>query len=208
MAKDRSRTGETVYSVTQRERSRPFKSKLTEYAKNVRKQISKPKISRTYVTQPNLSIKERLKRTSEFTKDRASGGITRAFSLMQKGGVTRALYGQPISPYGSNISNTIPSRRTGRRGRPKGTYDQRYANFGGVYGYRKFLAQQRWKERQQILQNSVTNPRQKAILRQIQQRDEMQRMSPESRTIPDTAGNIPTMRTIHDEINDYANIFS
>lgn len=31
----------------------------------------------------------------------------------------------------------------GKKGRPIGTFDQRYARFGGVYGYRKWLSEQR-----------------------------------------------------------------
>ena len=42
-------------------------------------------------------------------------------------------------PYSSRGQN----KGYGRRGRPKGAYDGRYAAYGGVYGYRKALAQQR-----------------------------------------------------------------
>lgn len=39
---------------------------------------------------------------------------------------------------------------TGGPGRPRGTYDARYARFGGVFGYRKWLAQQRSAEKETI----------------------------------------------------------
>ena len=49
----------------------------------------------------------------------------------------------------------------GRKGRPKGAYSGRYAAYGGVYGYRKYMAQQRRLEllkAQQQLSQEQQNP--------------------------------------------------
>lgn len=204
---DKNRTQETVYTSTQRERSRPFKEKLKSYTKEIKKRLNKPKVSRSFISQEGLSKGEKARRIATFISDRSSRGVRKGLSMLQKGAVTRRLYGQPVAPYGSNISNVQPVRRTGRRGRPRGSVKYRDAqgNPIGVYEYRKLLSQKRWKERQEILQRSVTNPTQLARLRQIQDRDEMLRRSPESQTIPDTFGNVQT-KTIHDEINFYANL--
>jgi hypothetical protein len=75
-----------------------------------------------------------------------------------------------------------------------------------VYGYRKWLSQQRWKEKQEILSQSVASPIQRERLRQIQMQEQMRQQSPEAQIIPNTYGNIPLMKTIHQEINDYANL--
>jgi hypothetical protein len=121
-------------------------------------------------------------------------------------GATRSLYKRKTSPYNRPMTQPTKAQGYTGRGRPRGSFDSRYAQYGGVYGYRKAMAQQRWKERREILERSVTNPRQRAIFQQIQQREEMRLRSPESRTIPDTAGQVPT-KSIMDEINDATNIF-
>ena len=140
-------------------------------------------------------------------------GFLRGFQSVARRGVARSLYERNTTPYTrpyqqpnqqQNYGRRTGASSGGGRGRPSGTYDQRYAAYGGVYGYRKAMAQQRWKERQQILQNSVTNLRQRQILNQINQRDEYQRRSPESQTFPDTDGHVGT-RSIMDEINDACN---
>lgn len=57
---------------------------------------------------------------------------------------------------GGNLT-TGKSSGTGKAGRPKGTYDLRYAQFGGVYGYRKYQSYQRrlaiMKAREQMKQS-------------------------------------------------------
>ena len=130
------------------------------------------------------------------------GGFLRGIQSLQRKGVTRSLYG------GNTISKV--SKRTNKgsysgRGRPRGTYDKRYAKYGGVYGYRKAMSLQRWKERQQILERSAVNPRQQEVLRRIQQRDAYARQSPERRVIPSTGGELP-LKGIMDEINNACNL--
>jgi len=171
MAKERKRTPETVYTVTQKERARPFKEKLKEYRQKLREKISKKP----------TTVSERL--GSLFAK---------GASYTQRGAFTRRLYGQPVSPYGSNISNLPPKgiKRTGRRGRPVGTVKYRHPDTGepiGVYEYRKILSS---KNRIAELQARAKNPAQQEILRRIEAREEYRRRSPESRTIPSTAGDV------------------
>jgi hypothetical protein len=129
---------------------------------------------------------------------------------IQRRGITRSLYERKTSPfsrpYAQPISTSVAGRRTGRVGRPRGTFDPRYSRWGGVYGYRKWLSQQRWKEKQEILAQSVASPVQRERLRQIQMQEQMRQQSPEAQVIPNTYGNIPLMKTIHQEINDYANL--
>lgn len=51
------------------------------------------------------------------------------------------------------------------RGRPRGTLDPRYAKYGGVFGYRKYVAQQRKLMKQQLNQQA----QQIKMARQMQQ---------------------------------------
>jgi len=145
---------------------------------------------------------EKRDRYSKSTAGKIGKGFSSVIGVARRG-VTASLYGQ-----GQNNNIRRPTKSNGR-GRPKGTVKYRDPRTGqpiGVYEYRKIQSQLRWKERQQIMERSVTNPRQREILNQIRARDEARMQSPERRTFPDTSGNIPLMRTIHSEINDYANL--
>jgi len=51
--------------------------------------------------------------------------------------------------YQDEYGQVTKGRGGGRPGRPRGTYDMRYAQFGGIYGYRKWIAQKRALERLQ-----------------------------------------------------------
>lgn len=102
-------------------------------------------------------------------------------------------------------------KRTGRRrGRPRGTVkytDPRTGQPIGVYEYRKILSAQLRAQRIKQLKEAALSPEQKEALRRIDERRRMQQMSVESRTIPDTYGQVKT-KSIHDEIDDAANIVS
>ena len=88
----------------------------------------------------------------------------------------------------------------GGRGRPKGTLDPRYAKYGGVYGFRKYTAQQnRLQKIAAIRQNQIT-PQQDQLLRAIQARNMAQQQAPENQTIPDTTGMF-NLNGFMDEIN-------
>jgi hypothetical protein len=96
--------------------------------------------------------------------------------------------------------------KVGGRGRPKGTFDSRYAAYGGVYGYRKVLAAQLRQQRFNQLQASTVSPQQQLILDQIRAREEAKRTNPENQAIPDTSGRVDT-RSIHREADDYSRLF-
>ena len=103
------------------------------------------------------------------------------------------------------LSSPNAKRGYGGRGRPRGTYNSRYARYGGVYGYRKVLAQQLREQRLNAMRRSVVNPQQQTILDQIEARERARRSNPENRVIPDTDGRTPT-RTFQQEIDDATNL--
>lgn len=122
------------------------------------------------------------------TQGRIASSIQRGFRNVRQG-ATRTIYQRTSSGYLQPRSSNI-SGGSGR-GRKKGSYDPRYAQYGGVYGYRKAMALERFKQKQEILRRTAITPRQQEVLRQIQARDEMRMRSPESQVFPDTTGNIP-----------------
>jgi hypothetical protein len=99
--------------------------------------------------------------------------------------------------------------RGGGRGRPKGTVKYRHPVTGqpiGVYEYRKILSAQLRGQRIKQLRDAAITPEQQAVLRQIENRKRLQSMAPENKTIPDTYGAV-NLKSIHDEVDDYANLF-
>ena len=131
-----------------------------------------------------------------------------SFLTKTKSGVTKSLYDRQ----NKSLIQKAPLKK-GRvkygRGRPKGTVkytDPRTGQPIGVYEYRKILTARLRKERLENLQKSVVNPRQQQILNRINQREAIQRMSPERRVIPDTYGQVP-ISNIMKEIDDASNIF-
>jgi hypothetical protein len=92
------------------------------------------------------------------------------------------------------------------RGRPKGTYKGVYAQYGGVYNYRKAQAFERKKMLLQLQSRANINPQQRAILNQMEAREQARALDPERRIIPDTRGTVNT-KSINDEIEDAANAF-
>jgi hypothetical protein len=154
------------------------------------------------------------------TTGKAGRGVAKAFSaLRQPQGIARSYYSRtaPViiprgyDEYGNPISartvskRTISGRSAGRSGRPSGTYDRRYAAYGGVYGYRKMLAAKLRAERIQMMREATVNPRQRAILSQVEVRDAAVRMNPERRTFPDSSGKI-NMSSFMQEVDDAAGI--
>jgi hypothetical protein len=131
-------------------------------------------------------------------------------SVGQRGGIARSLYRSQGQLPPTNIQNrfkTIQGLKSGKIGRPKGTYDKRYSSFGGVYNFRKLQAMERFKQRQQILQDRALTPQQQYQLQLIRQREQASRTNIEAQTFPDTRGQVD-IDSITREINDAANIFS
>jgi hypothetical protein len=106
----------------------------------------------------------------------------------------------------SNGRQTVMSQGTNRRGRPKGTLDRRYAEYGGVYGYRKFLAAKLREAKMNAYRRNTVSPRQEMILAQDTQRQQAVQQNPERQIIPNTSGR-SQIGSYWDEINSAANIF-
>jgi len=122
-------------------------------------------------------------------------------ALSTRGGVTRASYGMPIRP---PINKN--KYKAGFRGRPRGSYNPLYAQYGGVYGYRKAMSHKRALERLAAKRAAQISPQQAQVLNQYQAQQYAQRQSPEGRIIPDTTGNVG-IGQINNEIDDAANLF-
>jgi hypothetical protein len=91
----------------------------------------------------------------------------------------------------ANVPVRGQSKGYGRRGRPKGAYDSRYARFGGVYGYRKYLAQQnrmRLLQAQAQMQKTMQNPQATQMYQQMAQNPSIQpyrqQITPQSTQMP------------------------
>jgi len=110
-----------------------------------------------------------------------------------------------------NSVNNVPrlngAVRRGGRGRPSGSYDPRYAKFGGVYGFRKVQAAQLRQQRFQQLRDATITPQQQAYLAQIEARERANQQAPEAQTIPTTTGRF-NLQNIHDEIDAAARIIN
>ncbi len=100
--------------------------------------------------------------------------------------------------------------RTGKRGRPKGTVkftDPRTGRPIGVFEHRKIQAQRRRLEVISARQRAAVTPRQRQVLRSIEDRERRQQMSVERRVIPGTAGRVG-IDSFTAEIDAAANIVS
>jgi len=147
-----------------------------------------------------LQIKQEPKRylSRGFRLQRRVGGFLGGFAQQRR---TQLLVAKQIRR--PLVSSGI---KTGKRGRPSGSYDPRYAKFGGVYGYRKVLNAQLRAQRLQNVRATAITPQQETILDQYQRNQVAMQTAPENQTIPDTTGKI-NLRSIHQEADDFANLF-
>ena len=132
-------------------------------------------------------------------------------------GITRSLYNreQPTYNYhsasytrqnGSSKLTPTGGIKTGKRGRPSGSYDQRYAQWGGVYGYRKAMAQKRRLERIRLQQQGQITPRQRDTLQRLEyQRAVSQQQRRANDPFFGTDGNVQ-LDSIQQQINDACNL--
>jgi hypothetical protein len=157
--------------------------------------------------------KQQIKRIAQEEKYRTSktGAVGRATTgffkfASQKKPVTSFLYNRnkPIQKV-SSPTQFKSGNSYGKRGRPVGTYDDRYKAYGGVYGYRKVLNAQLRQQRLQAMQERVVSPAQQQLLDQIRQRDFQRQQNHESKPIPSTTGK-SFIGGYHQEIDDYANL--
>jgi hypothetical protein len=135
---------------------------------------------------------------------RTGSRISKGFSMVRPGGMTSWGYGS-AARYKTQPKASVSPGRGGGRGRPKGTYDTRYAKYGGVYGYRKVLAQQLRERRMQMQRQSQISPEQEQALAVIQARQQMQRANPERQVFPDTNGAVD-MAGYNNDINNAVNL--
>lgn len=173
--------GQDAYNAYVETRQEPQRYKLLSKIAQAQKQLPIIRAQRQYAQS----------KSGRFGSFLAKGYNT----LRTPGGVTRTLYRQQMEQpnvYGDSTrkAKTIRGISTGKRGRPRGTLDQRYAQYGGVYGYRKWQATQLKIARMEAMRRTAVTPQQQAVLAQIERRNQMQRMNPERRIIPDTAGDV------------------
>jgi hypothetical protein len=145
--------------------------------------------------------------------DKSTGKTGWISTLATKGGVTRRLYSDQVAPsvmefnrkgQRAGTGRTIQGMSYGRRGRPAGTLDKRYAAYGGVYGFRKYQATQNAIARMQARRATSVSPQQQQYLNQVQQREQYARQDPERRVVPSTMGDVP-MQGYMNEIGNAAN---
>ena len=158
-----------------------------EYKSDLQKRKYKSEIGELKKQSTKLNRQERYNRSRTGVLSR---GVTKGFKFARRGQVTNSLYG--------NTTNR-------RVGRPRGSLDPRYRQYGGVYGYRKFIATQNFIAKQNALRNASLTPDQQRALANINQREMMQRNAPENRTIPDTTGQF-NLSGLFKEIDDATNL--
>ena len=109
--------------------------------------------------------------------------------------------------YGREIMrpHALKGVKTGRRGRPIGSYDPRYQQWGGVYGFRRAMRQQLAIQRMEAMRRTQVSPQQEQVLNRFAMQQQAQRMNPESRTIPDTTGKV-SLKGINQEIDEAAHL--
>ena len=155
-----------------------------------------------------IAYEERQRRYNQSGSGKVSRGIVKGLSFLRRPSATlykKSIRPQPLSYNRQGVRRTVSGASQGRRGRPVGSYDSRYAQYGGVYGYRKMLNAQLRQQRMESLRRATINPQQQQVLNQIERREQIRRQSPESKTIPDTAGNV-FMSDIMRDINDASNM--
>ncbi len=152
------------------------------------------------------------KKKESFNK-KISRFATKGF-VIGKVGVAKTLYAnrKPAVFIGSQyqnkqVGNLTPTGgiKTGRRGRPRGSFDQRYARYGGVYGYREALRKQRRQQSMRFKESIALNPRQKIALANIKSRERFQEERRRAGTFPDTSGEM-NIGDFTGNINRFANM--
>lgn len=139
----------------------------------------------------NRRFIELMRRREAYSKSRTGrfgSAIQRGFQFVKS--PTRTLYSSGQLPVMGNAQARVIGRKKFGRGRPRGTIDPRYAQYGGVYGYRKAMALERYKQKLALQRQYSISPQQEQVLRNIQLREQARMQNPESKTIPDTYGNV------------------
>ena len=164
--------------------------KKVKQAMDEEKLITKPEkdqiknYQRNYKKQTQGRVLLRQLKYQMSPQGRVSSAITKGFSFVQS--PTKHLY---------NI------------GRPKGSYENKYKSYGGVYEFRKEQALKRKIKRMEYERKLKINPYQQAILNQVAARQQANKINPENQIIPDTNGMF-NFDSITREINDASNAYS
>jgi len=186
------------YAEYKRQQQEPRRAELQEKLKQGAKNIKRFEVQRRYATS----------RTGRF-----SGFLQRNIQRAQRPQpVAAALYEQSIPITSKNVQQEYPTMpRTvrgssgGKVGRPRQTYDKRYAAYGGVYGYRKMLAAKLRAQKFELIRQNTISPQQQMVMNQLASQQAYAQQNPENKAIPDTYGQVRT-RGIMDEIDFAANL--
>lgn len=190
--------------------------KFSRYVKEVKSSKNREYKKQLYLMQKQQNIDEAERKANLFYNPVKPRYIDKAFKGFTEGRIRIIRHAQETKrPIESLASENFDSYRVGAkykkffmrggRGRPKGSYDTRYAKYGGVYGYRKILSAQLQQQRMQNFRANAVTPQQEQIIRQMEARQNARRIDPENQTIPDTRG-IIRMRSLHQEADDAANL--
>lgn len=169
----------------------------------IQERKEKEKLARAYARQAAEESRiEKARRTSlRYNRTGRVNTIgTSVFSSFARGRRQQLVYGRDVRRplIGSGI-------KTGKKGRPKGSYDPRYAQYGGVYGYRKLLNASLRQQRIQQAQQGELNPQQRELLNRFAAQQNIVQNAPENRPIPDTTGRF-NLRSLNQEIDEAANL--
>jgi hypothetical protein len=160
-------------------------------------------LQKTRQTKALLPRAERQERYEATRSGRFASGLTTGLRFLQS--PTRAL-NQPPHQFGRKKERqTTYGRYASKAGRPMGTYNKMYAQYGGVYGWRKAMAQQRRLQQLEYLRSVAQTPNQQAAFRSIEARRMAQMRDMEAAPIPNTNGQV-YLSDIMDEIDLAANI--
>jgi len=146
---------------------------------------------------------------------RLNKGVGSFLNVIQRG-IVPSLYRRELTS--KEIKMRFPSKvggitktggmKTGRRGRPTGSYDLRYAKYGGVYGWRKFQAQQRRLQTLQVQRQVQVSPQQEIALSRMQRAREsegnMIKISPGG--VATVSGEVPGMAQFHRDVKRWTNL--
>lgn len=197
---------------TQKSKERAIQLLNPEYAAYIKQQ----QIPRRAELQAKIKVGERNIKRFERQRRYAGSGTGRFGSFLARGirriqQPTASLYEGSIPITSTNVQQAYPTMpRTvrgssgGKVGRPRQTYDKRYAQFGGVYGYRKMLAAKLRERRLQLQAQANISPQQQMVINRYQSQQAYNQQNPEGRIIPSTMGHVD-MNQIWDDINNAAN---
>jgi hypothetical protein len=173
--------------------------------------------SRETAYKKNLNFIAQQKRFQKYNSSRSGrlgSSISKGIKTLQSPkGITNSLYRKsiPLQPgyakpkKGRAFRQTVTGTSHYSPGRPKGTYDNRYKNFGGVYNYRKAMSFQRRLELLKAQQQANLSPQEQSAVSNLRMQQISNQSNPESQVIPSTNGTF-NLKHLMDEIDAASNI--